>query len=188
VRSRGCFGAPPLAIQSGDSASPADAWNPVAEQSVTLPDGCLGRAAGSGCDKSRSFDLYRSLHRERSVGGNWSGNGGRRNRSDCRRRYRRHLRRIADAAGIIDRAVESARIRWPRRNTAHAGILRRRPPGRRQKSQDRDAHKCRSGGHRCAREDRNKPRVFHGSVVPCEFVHCGRNSKQDLKFQRCVVN
>jgi hypothetical protein len=51
-----------------DSASPADAWNPVAEQPVFFPNGRSGRrATGSGCRKSRSSDLYRSLHRRRAV-------------------------------------------------------------------------------------------------------------------------
>ena len=153
-----------------ESASPADAWNPVAEQPVPLPDGRSGRrATGYGCRKSRSSDLYRTLHRQRAVSDRW-GDGRWHHRSYCRRRYRGHPGCVADAAGIVDRAVEPARIRRPRRNAADAGILGRRSCGSGQERKDRNAHQCRSAGHPYQREDRNWLRAPHESVIRCPPV------------------
>jgi hypothetical protein len=153
------------------SASPADAWNPVAEQSVPLPDGRpRRRATQSRCRKSRSPDLHRPLHRQRAVSDRWGGRG-RHHRSDGRRRDRRHLGRVADAAGIVDRAVEPARIRRPRRNAADAGILGRRSSGSGEKRKDRNGEQCRSAGHPYQRQDRNWVRAPHESVIPCRLVH-----------------
>ena len=69
-----------------ESASPADAWNPVAEQPVFFPDGRSGRwAMQSRRRKSRSSDLHRPLHRQRAISGRW-GCGGWHHRRDGRRR------------------------------------------------------------------------------------------------------
>ena len=153
-----------------NSASPADAYSLAVEQPVLLPDGRSGRRARrSGCRKSRSSHLYRSLHRQRTVSTR-RGYGGRRNGSYCWRRYRRHSGRIADAARIVDRAVQSSRIRRPRSNAAHAGILGRRSRRRSQKTQHRNGEECHSADHPSAREDRNKLRAPHGSVIPCRLV------------------
>ncbi len=155
---------------SENSASPADAWNPAAEQPVLLPDGRPGRrAAQSGCRKSRPPDLYCSLHRRRAVGRRGR-NGGRHHRSDGRRRDRGHPGRVADAAGIVDRAIEPARIRRPRRNPADAGVLGRRSSGRGENRKDRNGEQCRSADHPSAREDRNWLRAPHQSVIPCRPV------------------
>ncbi len=147
------------------SASPADAGNPAAEQPVPLPDRRPGRRATiSGFRKSRSSDFYRALQRRRAVS-HGRGGGGRHHRSDGRRRGRRHSGRVADAAGIVDRAVEPARIRRPRRNAAHASILSRRSRGSGQKRKDRNGERCRSANYPSARENRNKRRAFHGYLI-----------------------
>ena len=151
-----------------------------------LPDGSSGRrGTGSGCRKSRWSHLDGSLRRERSVGSRGRGYGGYGNRAYGRRRYRRHSGRIADAAGVGDRAVESARIPRSRRNAAYAGILGRRSRRRGQKTQDRNGQQCRSAGHPSAREDRNKLRVAHvGDPLPS----CHRkNRKAKPKFPWCVM-
>jgi hypothetical protein len=168
-----------------DSASPADACNLAVEQPVFLPDGRSGRRrTGSGCRKSRSSHLDRSLHRERSVSSR-RGYGRYGNRAYCGRWYRRHFGRIADAGGIADRAVKSARIRRPRRNAAHAGILGRRSPGSGQKTQDRKGQERRSADHPSAREDRNKLRAFHGSVILSRLaISTGTTWKAGPKFPR----
>jgi hypothetical protein len=154
-----------------NSASPADAWNPVAEQPVPLPDGRpRHRAAQSRCRKSCSSDLHRPLHRRRAVG-NRREYGGRHHRRDRWRRDRRHSGRVADAAGIVDRAVEPARIRRPRRNPANAGILGRRCCGSGQDREDRNARQCRAAGHPYQGEERNWLRAPHQSVIPCRLVH-----------------
>ena len=154
-----------------NSASPADAWNPAVEQLVPLPDGrARRRATQSRCRKSRSSDLYRPLHRQRAVSNRWGG-GGRHHRSDGWRRDRRHPGRVADAAGIVDRAVEPARIRRPRRNAADAGILGRRSSGSGEKRKDRSAEQCGSRRRPSAREDRNWLRAPHELVIPCRLVH-----------------
>jgi hypothetical protein len=159
------------------SASPADAWNPIAEQPVFFPDGRpRRRAAQSRCCKSRSSDLYRPLHRRRTISNRWGG-GRRHHRSDGRRRDRRHPGRVTDAAGIVDRAVEPARIRRPRRNAADAGVLGRRCSGCGEKDQDRDGEQCRSAGHPYQGEDRNWLRAPHESVIPCRLVHLGYRGK-----------
>jgi hypothetical protein len=157
-----------------NSASPADARNLAVDHLAvdrlgSLPDGRFVRAAGSRCRNSRSSYLDRSLHRQRPEGGR-RGHRGRHNRAYGRRRYRRHPRRIADAARIVDRAVESARIRRPRRNAAHAGILGRYSRRRRQKTQHRNGQQRRSAGHPSAREHRNRLRVVHGSVILSRLV------------------
>jgi hypothetical protein len=158
----------PLRHLRNPSASPADAWNLAVEQLVLFPDGRSGRrGTGSGCRKSRWSHLDGSLRRERSVGSRRRGYGRYGNRAYGRRRYRRHFGRIADAAGVGDRAVESARIPRSRRNAADAGILGRRSRRRGQKTKDRNGQQCRSAGHPSAREDRNKLRAFHvGGPLP----------------------
>ena len=153
------------------SAASADARNLAVEQLVLLPDGRSGRrGTGSGCRKSRSSHLDGSLHRERSVCSRRRGYGRYGNRAYRRRRYRRHSGRIADAAGIADRAVESSGIRRSRRNAAYAGILGRRSRRRGQKTQHRNGQQCRSAGHPSAREDRNKLRAFHQPAILSRLV------------------
>jgi hypothetical protein len=173
------------------SASPADAWNLAVEQLVLLPDGRSGRRGTGSRRKSRSSHLDGSLRRERSVSGRRGGYGGYGNRAYGRRRYRRHFGRIADAARIADRAVESSRIPRSRRNAAHAGILGRRSRRRSQKTQDRNGQQCRSAGHPSAREDRNKARVAHRSVILSRLVIIhdtrGRTRKAAPKFPCCVM-
>ena len=153
-----------------ESASPADTWNLAVEQLVMLPDCRSGRRGTGSRRKSRSSHLDGSLRRERSVTSRGRGYGGYVHRAYGRRRYRRHFGRIADAAGIADRAVESARIARSRRNAADAGILGRRSRRRCQKAQDRNRKQCRSAGHPSAREDRNKARVAHRSVILSRLV------------------
>ena len=161
-----CFASSSFRMRSSptiESASPADAYDLAVEQPVSLPDRrSRRRAMQSGCRKSRSSDLYRSLHRQRAVASR-RGCGGRHHRSDGWRRYRWHSGGVTDAAGIVDRAVEPARIRRPRRNAADAGILGRRSSGRGQKTKDRNGEQCRSAGHPFARKDRNWLRVAHRS-------------------------
>jgi hypothetical protein len=123
-----------------DSASLADADGLAVEPPDLLAlvrAGCGGTK--SGCRKSRSSDLYRPLHRQRRVSGG-RGYDGRPGWSYCRRRQRGNFGRIADAARIVDRAVESAHIARSRRNAAHAGILGRRCSGRGQKTHRGNAH------------------------------------------------
>jgi hypothetical protein len=81
---------------------------------------------------------------------------------------RRHFDRIADAARIVDRAVESARIRRPRKNAAHAGILGRRYSGSGEKTQDRNARECHSAGHPSARS-KQAARAFIDGDPSCPF-------------------
>ena len=137
-------GAAPRPGHGPSSTSPADAWNP-AEQPVILPDRRSGHRAAtrSGFHKSCAFHPDRALHREcarsHRRGCAWHRNG-----TYGRRRDRRHSCRVADAAGIVDRAVASARIRRPRRNAADAGILGRRCCGSGQNAKHRNARQCRS--------------------------------------------
>ena len=159
-----------VAPSASDSASPADAWNLAVEQLVLLPDGRSGCRRTGSRRKSRSSHLDGSLRRERSVSGRRRGYGGYGNRAYGRRRYRRHFGRIADAAGIADRAVESSRIPRSRRNAAHAGILGRRSRRHSQKTQERNGKQHRSAGHPSASEDRNKARVAHQSVILSRLV------------------
>jgi hypothetical protein len=173
---------PPLASQSENSASPADAWNLPARQPALRPDGRSRRATIAGCRKSRASHLYRSLHREGSVSSR-RGHGRYGHGAYGGRRYRWHFSRIPDAARIVDRAVESARIRRSGRNAAHAGILGRRSCGSGHKTQDRNAHECRSGDWPSAREDRNKLRALHQPVLLRTSDPRGRTWKQQPKFQ-----
>jgi hypothetical protein len=158
------------------SASPADVWDTAVEPLALLPDGRSGRRAmQSGCGKSRPSDLYRALQRRHAVASR-RGYDGRHNRRYCRRRYRRHSGRVADAAGIVDRAVQSARIRGPRRNAADAGILGRRSSGSGQKTNDRNGQERHSSCLPSA--SRNKLHAPHESVIPCPdfpFLYPGRN-------------
>jgi hypothetical protein len=170
--------------QSQNSASPADAWYAAVEPLALLPDGRSGRrTTPSGCRKSRPSDFYRSLHRRHAVASR-RGYDGRHNRRYCRRRYRRYSGRVADAAGIVDRAVQSARVRGPRRNAADAGILGRQSAGGGQKTHDRNGQKRHSSCHPFA--CRNKLHAPHGSVIPYPafpFLYPGRTGKDEPKFQ-----
>jgi len=175
-------------LQQEKSASPADACNLAVEQPVVLPDSrSLRGATMFGCHNSRSSRLHRSLHRRR-PGHNRCGGGGWRNRPDGRRRYRGHPGRVANAAGIVDRAVESARIRRPRRNAAYPGVLGRRSSGSCQNIQDRDAQQCHSADRRSATEDRNKLRAPHGSVIPCRRVHSIHGNNLEAGAKVPMVN
>jgi hypothetical protein len=121
-----------------------------------------------------------SSHRDRSVSRGRRGEVGRRHRRDGRRRDRRHSRRVADAAGIVDRAVQSARIRRPRRNAADAGILGRRCRGSGQNTQHRNAREC-SAGDPSARENRNWLRAPHQSVIHCRLVRFMAGGKTSMQ-------
>jgi hypothetical protein len=166
-----------------NSASPADARYTAVGPLALLPDGCpRRRATQSGCGKSRPFDLYRSLHRRHAVASR-RGYDGRHNRRYRRRRYRRHSGRIADAAGIVDRAVQSARVRGPRRNAADAGILGRRSSGDGEKTRDR--HERHSSCHPSAY--RNKLHAPHGPVIPYPVIS-GKNWQARAQVPRSENN
>src|ERR1700730_8438889 len=130
------------------SASPADARKLVVAQPASLPDGRAGRrATGSGCRKSRSLYPHGPLHRDR----------------------------IADAARIVDRAVEPPRIGRSRRNTADAGILGRRSRSRRQKTEDCNGQARGSACPAAAREHRDRLRVAHSVILSRLVISEGKN-------------
>ncbi len=136
----------PAACESEDSASPANAWNSVAELPATLPDRRPGGGApGLRCRISRSSDFCRALHRRPTIAGG-TRCGRRCDGGDRRWRDRGHPGCIADAAWIVDRTVESPRIPRPRRNPADAGILGRRRSGSGHKTQHRNAQQCGPAG------------------------------------------
>jgi len=146
------------------SASPADADDTVIDPLV------LFAHVRADCRtmrflrcQSRSLRLYRwpnvdrpiaISRRVRPVTGGWR-QSRRPDRRDRWLRQRGYLGRVADAAGIADRVVEPVDVARPRRNTADAGILCRRPRERRQKTQHRKAHNCASADDPSARANRH---------------------------------